>query len=242
MVILHTILLKVVLWSDLLKKVMEIITKLLKDKSSKGKLFVLIVILIIIFPVIFRLIRPGFYSMYDDMQVIRLQQMDVCVRDGQIPCRWVPDLGLGYGYPLYQYYAPLPYYFMETVHLLGFSYAPRIKNLKKQNLYIFKARKNTDQSDWKITPDKYINEKIIIDNWGDILRLITTIKLKETTASDIFRRLNSYSRQHPLYQALKAFGQIIKSLFILRYLDELELRQAIEKQLNKVRDLDSVSN
>jgi Tn3 transposase DDE domain len=33
---------------------------------------------------------------------------------------------------------------------------------------------------------------------------------------------------------MKAFGQIIKSLFILRYLDEIELRQAIEKQLNKV--------
>ena len=33
---------------------------------------------------------------------------------------------------------------------------------------------------------------------------------------------------------MKAFGQIIKSLFILRYIDELELRQAIEKQLNKV--------
>ena len=66
------------------------------------------------------------------------------------------------------------------------------------------------------------------------MRLITTIKLKETTASDIFRRMNSYSKESDLYKALKAFGQIIKSLFILRYLDELELRQAIEKQLNKV--------
>ena len=37
-----------------------------------------------------------------------------------------------------------------------------------------------------------------------------------------------------LYQTLKAFDQIIKSLFILRYIDDLELRQAIEKQLNKV--------
>ena len=66
------------------------------------------------------------------------------------------------------------------------------------------------------------------------MRLIATIKLKETTASDIFRRLNSYSKQHSLYQTLTAFGQIIKSLFILRYIDDLELRQAIEKQLNKV--------
>ncbi|MCY4209039.1 MAG: Tn3 family transposase, partial [Roseovarius sp.] len=37
-----------------------------------------------------------------------------------------------------------------------------------------------------------------------------------------------------LYQTVKAFGQIIKTLFILRYADSLELRQAIEGQLNKV--------
>ena len=71
--------------------------------------------------------RPGFFSMYDDMQVIRLQQMDKCVKDGQIPCRWAPDLGYGYGYPLYQYYAPLPYYVMETFHLLGFSLINSVK-------------------------------------------------------------------------------------------------------------------
>ena len=83
-------------------------------------------------------------------------------------------------------------------------------------------------------PDKYINREIIEETWEDILRLIATIKLKETTASDIFHRLNSYSKQHRLYQGLKAFGQIIKSQFILRYLDDVELRQAIEKQLNKI--------
>ena len=33
---------------------------------------------------------------------------------------------------------------------------------------------------------------------------------------------------------MKAFGQIIRSLFILRYIDQVELRQAIEKQLNRV--------
>ena len=63
-----------------------------------------------------------------------------------------------------------------------------------------------------------------------------TIKVKETTASEIFRRLNSYSKQHALYRALKTFGKIIKSIFILRYIDDLELRQAIEKQLNKIEN------
>lgn len=63
---------------------------------------------------------------------------------------------------------------------------------------------------------------------------MATIRLKEATASEIFRRLNSYSRQHRLYAAMKAFGQIIKSMFILRYIDQVELRQAIEKQLSKI--------
>ena len=66
------------------------------------------------------------------------------------------------------------------------------------------------------------------------MRFLVTIRLKETTASQLFRRLSSYSRQHPLYRALKEFGKIIKTFFLLKYIDDVELRQAIEKQLNKL--------
>jgi len=44
------------------------------------------------------------------------------------------------------------------------------------------------------------------------------------------------SKQHALYRALKTFGRIVKSIFILRYIDDLELRQVIEKQLNKIEN------
>lgn len=121
-----------------------------------------------------------------------------------------------------------------TSHLLGFSYAPRFKNLKRQRLYIFPSRRQADRSTWKILPTGYIDTARIIQYWDDILRFITTIKLKETTASDLFRRLNSYSKQHGLYQALKAFGQILKSHFILRVIDDPALRMAIERVLNGV--------
>ena len=46
--------------------------------------------------------------------------------------------------------------------------------------------------------------------------------------------MSSYAKLNPLYKALKEFGRIIKSIFLLQYLDNLELRQSIEKQLNKV--------
>lgn len=75
----------------------------------------------------YRMLRPGFYPMHDDMQAMRLHQMHQCFIDGQIPCRWVPDMGFGYGYPQFNYYAPLPYYVMEFFHLLGFSILSSVK-------------------------------------------------------------------------------------------------------------------
>ena len=118
-------------------------------------------------------------------------------------------------------------------HLIGFSFAPRIKGVGKLTLYIFRPKSRDGDAGWMIRPDRTVNEALVRQNWDDLLRLVATIKLKENTASDIFRRLNSYSRQHALYQTLKAFGQIVKSLFILRYADDLDLRRAIERQLNK---------
>jgi TnpA family transposase len=85
-----------------------------------------------------------------------------------------------------------------------------------------------------LTPLRSRFRREITASWDDVLCLVATIKLKESTASDIFRRLNSYSRQHGLYTTLKALGRIVKSTFILRYLDDVELRMAIEKQLNRI--------
>ncbi len=62
-----------------------------------------------------------YFSHHDDVQVIRLYEMSKCFADNQIPCRWVPDLGGLYGYPLFNYYAPLAYYFGEGIYFLTHS-------------------------------------------------------------------------------------------------------------------------
>jgi TnpA family transposase len=121
-----------------------------------------------------------------------------------------------------------------ALHFLGIFFAPRIAKLKKRTLYSFAKRKVYQERGYKILPDEFINSDIIIENWDDILRFMATIILKETPASQLFERLNSYSHQHPLFKALREFGQIIESMFILRYIDEPEIRQAIEKELNKL--------
>ncbi len=130
-----------------------------------------------------------------------------------------------------------------VMHMLGFTYAPRIKNLKEQRIYSFRGqrRREYEERGYRILPDGYINTTIIEENWQDILRFVATVKMKVTTASQLFKRLNSYSKQHPLYRALKEFGKIIKSQFILQSVDSVELRQSIEKQLNKAESSNKFS-
>lgn len=126
-------------------------------------------------------------------------------------------------------------------HLLGVSFAPRIKNMKVQQLYSFDKPSELKSMGYNIISKHTINPDTIEKEWDNILRFIATIKLKEATASQLLKRLSSYSKNHPLYRSLKTFGRIIKTIFLLKYIDDVELRQMIEKQLNKMESSNKFS-
>lgn len=89
-------------------------------KKNLGLLWIILVIVLTI-PSFSTLFQPAYFGMHDDLQVMRIYEMDLCFKDGQLPCRWVPDMGFGYGYPLFNYYPVMPYYLGEFIHLLGFN-------------------------------------------------------------------------------------------------------------------------
>ena len=57
----------------------------------------------------------------------RLHQLAVALHDGHFPVRWMPDANYGFGYPFYNYYAPLSIYVAAAFHMLGFSYVHAIE-------------------------------------------------------------------------------------------------------------------
>jgi len=71
--------------------------------------------------------ESGYFNMHDDLQMMRQLEMEKCFLDGQIPCRWVPDMGYGYGFPLFNFYPPLPYLIGEIFRILGFSFVDTVK-------------------------------------------------------------------------------------------------------------------
>jgi hypothetical protein len=92
------------------------------------KKFIWIILLIIlIVPTFMKIIKPGFFPMQDMMQVFRSYELEKCVTDLQIPCRWIPDGGYGYGYPQFNFYAPGVYYLGEVFHLVGLPFIDSIK-------------------------------------------------------------------------------------------------------------------
>lgn len=93
----------------------------------KSKIFWFIIVFVSTIPAFFALVKPGYYNMHDDMQLIRQLEMEKCLKDGQIPCRWTPDLGYGYGYPLFNFYPPMPYFVGEVFKNIGFSYLWTVK-------------------------------------------------------------------------------------------------------------------
>lgn len=75
------------------------------------------------------LLGPGYFNMHDDLQMMRQLEMEKCFLDLQIPCRWVPDMGYGFGFPLFNFYPPLPYLVGEIFRLVGFSFVTSVKLL-----------------------------------------------------------------------------------------------------------------
>lgn len=88
-----------------------------------------LIVVILSIPLIWALFVPGFYGASDDLHVGWLYEMDQAVRLGQFPPRFVPDLSYQFGYPLFNFVFPLPFYLGEIFHLAGLSFVASIKTV-----------------------------------------------------------------------------------------------------------------
>lgn len=66
------------------------------------------------------LFNQGFFDFHDRTQVVRVSEMSKSLESGMFPVRWVDGLGYGYGYPIFNFYGPLPYYIGGLFNLIGF--------------------------------------------------------------------------------------------------------------------------
>jgi TnpA family transposase len=116
-------------------------------------------------------------------------------------------------------------------HLLGFRFAPRIRDLADKRIYVPGA-----PSAWPaLTPliGGSLNLKLIEQQFDEVIRLAASIKQGTVTASLILRKLAAYPRQNSLALALRELGRIERTLFTLQWLRDPALRRRVNTGLNK---------
>jgi TnpA family transposase len=116
------------------------------------------------------------------------------------------------------------------MHLLGFRFAPRIRDLADKRLFVLEARSYPTLSG---LIGGNINVKRIRTHWDEILRLAASIKQGTVTASLMLRKLGSYPRQNGLAVALRELGRTERTLFTLDWMQNTELRRRVQVGLNK---------
>ncbi|MCX8454842.1 Tn3 family transposase [Paenarthrobacter ureafaciens] len=117
------------------------------------------------------------------------------------------------------------------MHLLGYRFAPRIRNIGDTRLYT----PTSGQEHSTLAPliGGSINTKTIALHWDEILRLAASIKTGTVTASLMMRKLGAYPRQNGLAHALRELGRVERTLFLLDWLQDPGLRRKVTTGLNK---------
>ena len=117
------------------------------------------------------------------------------------------------------------------MHLLGYRFAPRIRNIGDTRLYT--PTNNPGLSTLAPLIGGSINTTTIALHWDEILRLAASIKTGTVTASLMMRKLGAYPRQNGLALALRELGRMERTLFLLDWLQDPGLRRKVTAGLNK---------
>lgn len=116
-------------------------------------------------------------------------------------------------------------------HLLGFRFAPRLRDIADRKLGSIAAP--STYKGIECLMGRVIKTASIEADWDDIVRIVATIKDGTVAPSVIMRKLAAYKRQNKLDFALAELGRIERTLFTLDWLEQPELRRACQAGLNK---------
>ena len=122
-------------------------------------------------------------------------------------------------------------------YLLGVSFMPRIKDLKKQRLY--KPVRKSDATRSHVHPalsgifSGTTDLDLIEEQWDALVRVAASLKNRIVSAHVIAKRLIGAGATNRLAKALTHLGRLIKTIYLLRYIDDDELRRQTERQLNR---------
>ena len=115
--------------------------------------------------------------------------------------------------------------------LLGFRFAPRIRDALSHHLYLLDEM--GDYGPLNSLLFGQVKSKLIVEQWDEMRRVASSIRHGTVSASLLMRKLAAYPRQNQVARALTEMGKLERTSFLLEYFRDEALRRRILIGLNK---------
>ncbi|MCF6768550.1 Tn3 family transposase [Thiotrichales bacterium 19S11-10] len=126
-------------------------------------------------------------------------------------------------------------------YLFGITLMPRIRHWK--NLKIYRPEKESKYKNIDdMFCDAWINWDVILTHWQDLMQVIISVKMGKVSSSFMLNKLNSYNYKNRLYKAFQELGKVIRTIFLLDYVSDMNLRQNITNTTNKAEAYNGLSD
>src|SRR5271166_5223848 len=128
--------------------------------------------------------------------------------------------------------------------LFGFDLMPRIRNFK--DLIFFRPNEHlvyphTDAL-FGERGRNVIDWKFIERHWQDLMQVAISISEGRISSATLMRRLRSNSRKNRIYKVFREVGRSVRTVALLRYLADPQLRARITAATNKVESYNGFSH
>ena len=117
-------------------------------------------------------------------------------------------------------------------YLLGIKLMPRIRNWKDMKCYKPSPDEIYNHIGDLFTKDN-IDWALIARHLPDMLQVALSIKAGRIAPSTILRKLGTASRKNKLYYAFRELGRVVRTCFLLEYVNSEELRRIIQSATNR---------
>jgi len=115
-------------------------------------------------------------------------------------------------------------------YLLGIELMPRIRHWK--DLTFYRPKKETVYKHIDILFKDTIDWVLLETHWTDLMQVALSVRVGKLQPSILLRKLGHESRKNRLYQAFRELGRVVRTIFLLRYISDIPLREQITKTTN----------
>lgn len=117
---------------------------------------------------------------------------------------------------------------------------PRIRNWQEYTMFRADPRVSYTNIDSLFT--KIIDWQLIEEYWEDFMQVVVSIKAGTVSTKFLLQQLTNYARSNKLLKGLQELGHVVRTLFLIEYLSDIDLRAIITSTTNKAENFNEFSD